>query len=341
MQRECESLQLNENNISQKHNTLGKITNSEFRILLPGEQENLILANYNVSQLKTMCRHYGLQLVGAKDDILTRLFSFLERTKSATIVQRATHKFLLRNYIRAKGPAHFKRTLCVNDADFFTMNKMSDIVYEQFISFIDKDGMVYGFDILSLHNLITKGTKPHRNPYNRNELPKDLFDNMDILQKLSEVYFTKINIRPDEPLILDKIKLQELKCVTLFQEINKLGNYADHMWFWTLNRSNILKFIRELIDIWSYRANLDSATKKLISPPRGDPFAGLSLNSLQSMDLNRLRQTGLSLIQSLVLTAIDDSTRSLGANYVLCALTLVNVAAANSLPWLFQSVTQY
>lgn len=341
MQRECESIQLNDTDITQKHATLSKITNSEFRILLPGEQEKLRLANYTVFQLKTMCRHYELHLVGAKDDIITRLFTFLKRTKSATIVQRATHNFLLRNYIRAKGAAHFKRTLCVNDTDFFTMNKMSDIVYEQFISFTDNDGMVYGFDILSLHNLITKGTKPYRNPYNRNELPKELFDNMDILQKLSTVYFKKINIHPDEPLILDKIKIQELKCVTLFQEINKLGNYADHVWFWSLNRSNILKFIRELIDIWSYRANLDIATKKLISPPRGDPFMGLSLNSLHSMDLNRLRQTGLSLIQSFVLTALDEPTRALGANYVLCALTLVNDAAATSLPWLYQSVTQY
>ena len=345
MQRDCESIQLTENITtlsSQKPAALNKIINSEFKILLPGEQEMLRLFNYNVSQLKTMCRHYGVILFGAnKGELISRLFSFLERSKSARTIQRAIHNFLLRNYIQAKGPAHFKRSICVNDTDFFTMAKMKDIDYEQFISFIDKDLKVYGFDILSLHNLMTKGSAPHRNPYNRNELPKELLDSMDILHKLSKIYFKKINICSDETLVLDKNKLQELKCITLFQEINKLGNYADHMWFWTLNKNSLLKFIHELIDIWSYRANLDIAMKKLISPPRGEPFVGLSLNLLHTMDLSRLRQTGLSLIHSLVLTSIDDSSRALGANYVLCSLTLVNVSAANSLPWLYQSVTQY
>lgn len=317
-------------------------TISSVVILLPGEQIKLKTENYLVSNLKIMCKHYGIKHDRVKkEELISNLFYFLFRSKSAQTIQKAIRKKMLTKYIKAKGPAHIKRTLCVNETDFYTMDKVSYIEYEQFISFTDKDGMIYGFDIMSLQNLLTKGAKPYKNPYNRNELPKELLDNINILIKLSGIYFKKINIFQVELLAINKIKLQELKCLSLFQEINKLGNYTDHMWFWSLNKPGIIRFVRELLDIWSYRANLDIATKKLISPPSGNPFASIINHSLQSMNLNKLRETGLTLIHSLTLTATDDSMKALGANYVLCALTLVNPDAATSLPWLYHSVSSY
>ena len=318
------------------------VCDDEFKILKPGEQENLHIFNYRVPQLKEMCRHYGVVVFGANKEALTnRLFSRLERDKSAVVIQKKVRSFMLRKYIKAKGPACIKRKKCVNDTDFFTMSLVSDIDFEQFISFTDKDSMVYGFDILSLHNLLSKGTKPTRNPYNRNELPGELIDNMEYLFKFSHIYFKKIDVRIDEPLLLDKTKVLELNCITLFQEINNLGNYADHLWLWSLNKNKLIKFIRDLADIWSYRANLSIEMKKNICPPIGDPGLGITTYYIQSMDLNKLRKIGMSIIQSMILSAADETNRALGANYVLCALTLVNDDASASLPWLYQSVSQY
>ena len=319
------------------------VCEDEFKILRPGEQENLHIFNYRVPQLKAMCRHYGVVVFGAnKETLTTRLFSCLESHKSAVVIQKKFRSFMLRRYIKAKGPAFIKRRLCVNDTDFFTMDLVSDIEFEQFISFTDKDSMVYGFDILSLHNLLTKGTKPSRNPYNRNELPKTVLDNMEFLFKFSHIYFKKIDVRIDEPILLDKTKHLELNCITLFQEINNLGNYADHLWLWSLGKNKLVKFIKELADIWSYRANLSIEMKRTICPPNGDPGLGLNVYYyVHSMDLNKLRKTCMSIIQSMILSATDETNRVLGANYVLCALTLVNDNASASLPWLYQSVSQY
>jgi hypothetical protein len=49
----------------------------------------------------------------------------------------------------------------------------------------------------------------------------------------------------------------------------------------------------------------------------------------------------LEVLEKLVNTGVDKDSKSLGAYYVLGALTLVNPDAATSLPWLFQSVSYF
>ncbi len=49
----------------------------------------------------------------------------------------------------------------------------------------------------------------------------------------------------------------------------------------------------------------------------------------------------LEVLEKLVNTGVDADSKSLGAYYVLAALTLVNNDAATSLPWLFQSVSHF
>lgn len=46
-------------------------------------------------------------------------------------------------------------------------------------------------------------------------------------------------------------------------------------------------------------------------------------------------------MDQLVKNGVDRESRILGANYVLCALTLVSTAAADSLPWLYHSVAPF
>jgi len=46
----------------------------------------------------------------------------------------------------------------------------------------------------------------------------------------------------------------------------------------------------------------------------------------------------LNIIDKLITLGISESDRILGANYVLCALTLVSEEAANTMPWLYHSV---
>lgn len=314
-----------------------RVTDDEYAILLPGEHMLLESRNYRVSQLKDMCRYYKLRLSGNKDEVTKRVYNHLYFSKFAIIIQKRVKKYLLNAYLKAKGPAFIKRKLCVNDCDFFTMDPVTEIPHEQFISYTDLDKMVYGFDILSLHNMISKSNPPYKNPYNRNELPEYLMNNCKKIERMSS-FFGETNVTIEEEEVVDETKLLELRLLTLFQEINELGNYADHNWLWSLPRVQLIRYIAQLYDIWAYRANLTNEVKQQICPPTGNPFIGVPVHALPTLDRNRLMQSAISIIQSMVLRSTDIPTRALGANYVLSALTIVNESAAMSLPWLYQAV---
>jgi len=284
-----------------------------------------------------MCKHYKQPVSGNKKVLIVRLYYYLQSNNSAKIIQQLARSYLLKKIIIAKGPAFIKRELCVNDADFYTLDLVKDIPLEQFISYSDNN-IIYGFDILSLHNLIKSSKPPYRNPYNRTIFPKIIHTHISNIIKFSSYFGSPIiNIYPYNN--LEDGKLIELMLINVFQEINNLGNYTDHVWMSDLSIINLKKFIRELSDIWNFRANLSVAIKQSICPSHGNPFIQIQMNNIHLLNRNELLKACIIIMQNMVLYATDEANRSLGANYVLCALTLVSEPAAMSLPWFYQSVT--
>ena len=135
-------------------------------------------------------------------------------------------------------------------------------------------------------------------------------------------------------------KSLELRILALFQNIDALGNYSDSKWFLNLNRNQLVRLMRELIDIWTYRASLTDETKRDICPPVGNPFGRLShFSQLQHSDnLDEIRKYVLEVLEKFVNLGVNRDSKSLGAYYVLGAITLVSVDAANALPWLYQAL---
>ena len=126
--------------------------------------------------------------------------------------------------------------------------------------------------------------------------------------------------------------------LTICQEIDLLGNYTDINWFINLSNNKIVTFIRELYDIWNYRANLSNETQRLICPPNGRPFSNININTLNGISENSLKRKLIRIIKKFIYSSNSIEQRKLGAVYVLSALTLVNVNAAVAMPWLYESV---
>ena len=95
-----------------------------------------------------------------------------------------------------------------------------------------------------------------------------------------------------------------------------------------------------LHDIWNYRAQISDDVKREICAPSGKPFSIVNIhyNYLCNCDILQLKMIFVKIIENFINMGIDDSSSSLGAMYILSALTLVNSDAANALPWLYQSV---
>lgn len=311
-----------------------KIKNEEFSILNYKQKNNIYKNNYTVIQLKKICKFYNLLVKGKKIDLEERIYDYLNKVENIIKIQRYSKFYLLKKLIKCKGPALFKRDKCVNDTDFFSMENLKNIEFTQFISYEDIDKKIYGFDILSLYNL--KKQSNCKNPYNRNQIPEYVDIQLQTVKILTKYYFPDINLEIEDQQ-KDKIKKLELKILGLFQQINNLGNYSDHNWLWSLNKIKLIKFIKELLDIWAYRANLTNELRKNICPLDGNPFSNINILHLTLLNQNELRQECFEIIKRLI-SANDSSNKSLGANYVLCALTLVNFEAATNMPWLYESV---
>lgn len=318
---------------------------SDDKLIIPtvNTYNQLIYNNYNVSHLKTFAKYYKLKITGNKNQLLSRIYNYLYFSFYIIKIQKIFRKMLVQKYKQLHGPASFNRKLCTNSDDFISMEPVEEINFHQFISYKDVDGFIYGFDINSLHNLFLKSSDEIKNPYNRTKIPDFVFKNIRTLIRLGKILKININLKfEDDTKIISNEKAIELRALALFQNIDSLGNYSNANWFLSLNRIQLIKFIRELIDIWNYRAQLPNSTKRNICPPIGDPFRNLSVQYINTEDnLWNIKKIIIEVLEKLVNSGVDKDSKTLGAYYVLAALTLVNYEAATSLPWLFQSVNYF
>ena len=329
-----------------------KISDSDFIIPQFIDYSNILKYNYNVSQLRSIAKHYKLSTSGNKDYLKKRLFNFLYYSYNIIIVQKYVRYFLTKKYIKCHGPAFYNRSLCSNDVDFCTLDNLSSIRYNQFISFTDNNSHIYGFDIKSLYNLFIKSDNAKKNSNSNSNLSNvlnpftNVFFSHSILEQLLEyIRLTKLlelelDLNYDELIIVSLNKQLEMKILTLFQRIDSLGNYTNIKWFMELDKYGLIHFIRELADIWNYRANLTQETKRAIVPPSGNPFHSdhININNLPQYNFIQIKKYSIQIIDLMINKGINETSCVLGSYYVLCALTMVSSDAADSLPWLYEAV---
>lgn len=324
-----------------------KVENENVEIPTIHNFKNITKYNYNAQQLKSIAKYHKLKISGNKKELVSRIYIYLYLSSYAIKIQKIFRGKLLRKYILLHGPAFINREICTNKTDFITMEDLKNIERKQFFSYKDEDGFIYGFDISSIYNLIfnnylSKGNCG-TNPYNRNNIPKQVFINIKKIISLSHLLKIKIDLEiEDDTTNISDEKLIELRTLSLFQNIDSLGNYSNPDWFISLDRIQLIKFLRELNDIWVYRAQLSQEIKRNICPPYGDPFRNINIRYiLADFNLNNIRKNVIGVLEKLVNSGIDRDSQSLGAYYVLGALTLVNTSAAAALPWLLDSVIYY
>jgi hypothetical protein len=299
--------------------------------------------NYKVQELKDICKYHKLKTSGTKEFLNNTIYTFLKHSYNAIIIQKVWKKYCIKKIIYLHGPASINRNLCVNETEFFTMEPLTTISESQFFSFKDIDNMIYGFDIMSLYQLIkTDGIKA-TNPYNRNPITINIRKELKKLILYSKITGNELNIEIEEPKEKTGNIMQQyiMKIKSLFQEIDRLGNYTNVDWLLNLCRGNIIRFMRELYDIWHYRAHLTQTIKNEICPPNGNPFLRINIFNLAQLEMPELYQNLIKVLEPLIKNGINHESRCLGTNYILCALTIVNHDAAEALPWLYYSVSQY
>ena len=335
---------INDNNINTINKTAKKrlqnIRENNYYIPKYSEYNSFKSINYKHTHLKKICKSYNLKISGNKSQLGDRIYNYLLQSYYSNIIQKHIRRHFIQLYLKLAGPAIYNRSLCTNSTDFFSLEKISTIPYYEFFSYKDKDNLIWGFSMISIYNLFKKSGDSILNPYNRNEIDKSCYYTIKKLTRLNKILKNPINLilNNNEDNLSSKKKI-ELKCLELFQYIDELGNYTDIKWFTSLNQASLILFIRELLDIWQYRAQLNDITKKEICHPYGNPFIYLDLQHFPFYNLNLLQKNVLAIIEQFIKKGITRELQNLGASYILCAFTLVNPNAAIAMPWLYQSVS--
>jgi hypothetical protein len=321
---------------------------------------------YSLADLRMLCSHYGIKKSGTKPELTNRIYTFLKQSYYIVLLQRVFRKFISKKYRAFSGPGYLHTSDCVNDTDFYTFDNLSKIRPLELFTYMDSDNKIYGFHIASIFHLIISSYPNIKNPYNRNVIPsgviKNVYEKLIYGSLLGFRVSVKLDDEDDEDGDCDgdgeghgenevgnanetgisREKQEELFIVDLFQHINTLGNYSDSEWFIVLQRAELIRFIRNIHDIWYYRANLTQEMKERICPPNGNPFvlhnAHVNLNVLTLLTDPEIRTICVSIIDRMVRRGVSREDQCLGAFYVLATLTIVNQDARNAMPWLYEAV---
>lgn len=362
---------------SPKNSKISSITEDEPEanviIFKPIEHEKMKNTKYSLAELRSLCTHYGIKKSGTKPELTQRIYTYLKQSYYIVRIQRNFRNFISSKYRKLCGPGYLHTSNCVNDTDFYTFDKLDEIKPTELFTYRDNDNKVYGFHIASIFHLIISSYPNITNPYNRKMIPAGIINNL--YEKL--IYGSLLGFRvsvklddADEEELqtsqtvtggssavggggggasasgsgngLTREKQEELFIVDLFQHINTLGNYSDSEWFIALQRAELIRFIRNVHDIWYYRANLSQEMKERICPPNGNPFmlnnVHVNLNVIALLTDPEIRTICVSIIERMVRRGVSREDQCLGAFYVLATLTIVSQDARNALPWLYEAV---
>ena len=322
-------------NFSLTHHTLSKRPERINIIPTLSENNNILIYKYTIRELTIISKHYGVKCTGNKQTIITRLYTFLHLSLDIIKVQKIFRGYLYRKYLNSRGLGLKTRNICVNSIDFLTMDSILDIPTSQFFSYTDENNFTYAFDIISFHNLLYKTEGTIKNPYTTTPISSKVFLQYRTMLRLCRIFHIDIHTQMDN--VLDA-KKTELRALDIFQQINILGNYADPKWFMTLTNLQLINMLKQLLDIWVYRANLTLETKQEICPPNGNPFENRGIIPSSQSPIETIRKYALDLFEKLITLGINKDSKALGACYILGSITLVNADAAEAMPWLYQSM---
>lgn len=294
-----------------------------------------------VKHIKSVLKRFGCHIGGLKNDLIQRLKSHVILHCNAIHIQRIYRGWVINRTYKLFKVFETARGKCVNDTDFYNLDKLDDIPKFKFISVADEDNHTYGFSLKSLY--ILSKQHPMKNPYTRLPISDVVSKQISWIYKMD--HFTRINQDPEElEYNPSAYEVYTRRVVTLFQFINQLGNYSNPTWFLELSLFKLRRFYRNLRDIWYYRAGITWSTRHAISPSI-DPFT-IDINEalantpdMASWEIV-FKVKILHILELMVYTGIDTDSKTLGALYILSALTIVSDVAATAFPWLYQSVNE-
>jgi hypothetical protein len=147
-------------------------TTTNFTISQYFEEYQYKIHKYKLAELKEISGLCKIKGAKTKTQYVTKIHDYFVKSLHAIKIQRICRGFFVRFFFKIKGGgASYKlRNLCINETDFYTMDPLSNIGFNEYFPFLDEDNFSYGFNICSLISMYEKNSH-FVNPYNRKPFP--------------------------------------------------------------------------------------------------------------------------------------------------------------------------
>ena len=229
------------------------------------------LKTYKIVELKAVAKHNKLHITGNKTILIERIHLFFKKNIAAVNIQSCMRRFFVKRSFQLRGPAYINRSMCVNDTDFFTMEPLSEIPFQEFFSYTDESSFTYGFNICSLMTLLIRKGRNIFNPYNRAKITEKVIGDMIRLYLYLVILFPE-NINEEDKILRTRNQyIQPVNHALLFRgHYFGFGSQNRSSSFFARNRTDsIQRLQRELNEIESEQmanqANLIQITQRLAS----------------------------------------------------------------------------
>ena len=314
------------------------------------------LTKMTVPSIKAVCRSLKLRVTGKKMELIDRVMCHYNKCISGNLLQYKCKRAIVARWLQLHGPALCDRKSCVNDMDLMG-DDIEDIPMDQLFSF-QESGFVYAFDIATFGSLIVKGF-PRRttNPYTRESIPMEVLKEYKRLLAYSTMLgrvFSVIHSSNTEqvsqhrtvengvvdveiPMSMEEIDFEISSTMYI---ADSYGYYTNPAWVTGMSVDNLKRFMDDMVEIFTYRANLSrNAMMRVIHPsgllvPNPQEFRSWLRSEV---DARVIKQKASELMKKLVMSGAERSDRELGTIYMLTALTLRCQQAATAMPWLYES----
>ena len=290
----------------------------------------------NDEKLERSCEYYGIAFneeapreshKALKKLIIKRFEPYLTHIPAIVSIQKVFKGWNIR-----------RRKYCNNKEDCGTMDLLYEIPIQYYIDYKDDDGFAYGFDIRSLHMIMSEANPI--NPFTQKQLilgasGKNFFEKY--MKKMTSIKEKEGVVKFDSPKLTKEQRFNQT-LVRVFQKIDMLGHYTDIAWFQNMSLYDLNNFYRGLYDIFAFRAQLSQEARRKIVRDGilFQNFVG-NLHHIQERNKHILQYEILREIERILDEGEDKDSKILGITLVLTVLVEYSHAAALALSHLVQS----
>ena len=224
------------------------------------------------------------------------------------------------------------RSVSTNTTELQSLESIDSILNLYYFSLTDSQNTLWIFDIRSLAQMISLGTCK-QNPYTRTTLSPRIIQK--VLNRIAWLRSRGYTILYPNDMDLSPDQLWRQKILDACMRLESFGFHVSCEWFSEMTLDKHIEFYKAIYNLWNFRLGLSKGQQEAIVP------SSIPLFTLQGQKKHThawWERVNLRLIETIITSSPDKESQRLGATYCMMGFVQVNDEAAQTFPWLYESM---